>query len=146
MLLILTADESTPEFKRLGQMATAGGMIIGPVGGSETSKRLNTKITNSYLLSVRDSEIKVQSALWLADQAKFKVQAWECFNWATAISEDFKSGRLKNPGQVTLPYSVPAIGSKRGEFDAWVTASMAAWHNMGQVTPSEAKELLRRGL
>jgi hypothetical protein len=75
MLLILTSDVSTAEYKRLSQMATAGG-IIGPVGGSETSKRLNTKITNGYLFAVRDNEMKVLSALWLADQAKFKAQAW----------------------------------------------------------------------
>jgi hypothetical protein len=146
MLLILTSDVSTPEFKRLSQIATAGGIVIGPVGGSQTSKRLNIKVTNGYLFSVRDNEIKTLSALWLADQAKFKAQAWECFSWVTAISQEVKSGKLKNPSEVTLPSSFPAISSTQTEFDTWVTAAVAAWHKMGQVTPSEVKELLRRSL
>jgi hypothetical protein len=146
MLLILTSDVSTPEYKRLSQMATAGGIVIGPVGGSETSKRLNIKVTNGYFFSVRDNEIKVLSALWLADETKFKAQAWECFNWVVAISKDVKSGKLKNPSQVTLPSSVPGIDTARTVFDTWVTASVTAWHTIEQVTPSEAKEVLRRGL
>lgn len=127
-------------------MATAGGMILGPVGGSETSKRLAVRATNGYVFAVRDSEIKVLSALWLADQAKFKAQAWECFSWSIAISEDVHSGKLKNPSQVTYPTNLPTVGSKPDDFETWVTASVTAWNAMGHVTPSDAKELLRRGL
>lgn len=131
---------------KLSQFAVAAQHTLLPVAGMETKKRTGQGATNGLLNTIRDREARLLSVAYQGDRGKIIAKASECYSWVTMIADDVQKRKLTDPSQVTLPASIPPVGSKAAEIEAWVTASFQAWTENGSMTPSDFKDYLKRDL
>lgn len=142
LMLILTAASEPQVPKELNATATQFGMMFAPVAGNATSLRLGETVNNGYVFQVRDREVRVILASWLADRASVIKTANDCLGWGHAIKEGLASGKLSSPASVR--YQPPYEQEDARFVTGWLERAFGAFQKQGGVTPSDMKEMLKR--